>query len=124
MAKDWKIKFYKTKDGKNYVKEFIESKSVSNQSKITAWLKLLREHGNTLVRPYADYLDDGIYELRIKLSGNQIRILYFFCFKDCIILTHAFMKNTDKVDPREINKSKKLRDDFLSRYNDKNITEA
>ena len=124
MSKSWKIKFYKTRDGKNLIKEFIDSKSISNQSKIAAWLKLLKEHGNILVRPYADYLDDGIYELRIKLSGNQIRVLYFFCFKDYIILTHAFSKNTDKVDPAEIRKCKKFREDFLSRYTARNIEEA
>lgn len=124
MKKVWKIKFYKRSDGKNFISEFINSKSISNQSKITAWLKLLKEHGNTLVRPYADYLDDGIYELRIKLSGNQIRVLYFFCFKDYIILTHAFTKNTDKVDPTEIRKCKKFREDFLSRYTTENIEEA
>jgi hypothetical protein len=37
--------------------------------------------GPTLPRPYADLLKDGIHELRIRLSGDHIRMLYFFCFR-------------------------------------------
>jgi phage-related protein len=86
-----------------------------------AWLEKLEELGPNLPRPYADILTDGIHELRIKLSGNQIRILYFFCFKNFIILTNQFIKNTDKVPKNEIKKAKLRRDDFLKRYNEKDL---
>ena len=49
-----------------------------------------------------DLLQDGIHELRIKLSGVQVRILYFFCYKDIIILTNIFDKHTDRVPKSEI----------------------
>ena len=61
--------------------------------------------------------------MRIKLSGDQIRILYFFAFKEFIILTHAFIKNTDKVSKSEVEKSKKYRNDFLRRYSEKKLRE-
>ncbi|MCK5197088.1 MAG: type II toxin-antitoxin system RelE/ParE family toxin, partial [Spirochaetales bacterium] len=67
-------------------------------------------------RPYADLLKDGIHELRIKLSGNQIRILYFFCYENFIILTNSFSKNKKRVPEKEINKAKEYRTDFLKRY--------
>jgi phage-related protein len=81
----------------------------------------LEIHGPNLPRPYADLLEDGIHELRIKLSGEQIRIIYFFCYKEFIILTHAFRKHTDKVPKNEIAKAKNCRNDFLSRFSESTI---
>ena len=67
---------------------------------------------------------DGIHELRLKLTGDQIRILYFFCYKDFIVLTHVFKKRTDEVPAAEIKKAQKCRDDFLSRFNEKKMREV
>ena len=124
MKENWKIIYYETSDGKCFVEEFISSKSKNNRSKILALLSFLEEKGPNLPRPDADLLIDGIHELRIKLSGNQVRILYFFCYKDYIVLTHPFIKNTDKVPTAEINKAKKIRDDFLKRFNSIEIHEV
>ncbi len=79
---------------------------------------MLQEHGINLHRPFADTLEDGIHELRMKITGNQVRVLYFFCFKDIIVLTHDFVKTTAKVPVREIALAKKYRQDFLKRYNE------
>ncbi len=43
-------------------------------------------------RPAADFLRDGIYELRAKLGRVHYRILYFFCGKDIACLSHGFTK--------------------------------
>ena len=75
--------------------------------------------GNNLPRPFADYLKEGIYELRVKLSGDETRTLYFFCFEEYIILTHCFLKKTDRIPKTEIKRALKYKDDFLRRY-DKN----
>ena len=115
----FKVIYYETEKGKCPIEEFIEARDIKNQSKIFAFLDLLREQGPVLPRPYADILTDGIHELRIKLSGDQIRVLYFFTYKEFIVLTHAFRKNTDKVPKSEIEKSKKYRDDFIKRYPEK-----
>jgi len=77
---------------------------------------VLIEKNKEFSRPYADLLEDGIHELRIKLSGDQIRILYFFCYKNIIVLTHVFPKSTDKIPKPEIKKAKKYREDFLQRF--------
>jgi len=63
----------------------------------------------------------GIHELRVKLSGDEIRILYFFCYQDFIVLTHAFQKTTDKVPDAEIRKAKKYRQDFLQRMTEDDL---
>jgi hypothetical protein len=124
MNNKWTIIYYESAEGECPVTDFINSRSKRNQAKILALLSFLEENGPTLPRPYADLLEDGIHELRIKLSGDQVRILYFFCYKDFIILTHAFIKTTDKVPKSEIKKAKKFREDFLKRFNVKQLREV
>ena len=53
---------------------------------------LLAESGYELRRPAADYLQDGIYELRAKHRNRQYRILYFFHGQNLAILAHAITK--------------------------------
>ena len=113
--------YYETKDGKCPVQEFIDSRNQENQIKILNVIDYLEEHGPNLPRPYADTLEDGIHELRIKLSGEQGRTLYFFCYKRYIVLTHSFIKHEDAVPPKEIKKAVAIRKDFLSRYTEKDL---
>ncbi len=118
MASKWNILYYSEDEKLSDIEIFIDSKDERNQAKIFAWLEKLAELGPNLPRPYADILVDGIHELRIKLSGSQVRILYFFCYKDYIILTNQFVKNADKVPKSEINKSKERREKFLKKYSE------
>jgi phage-related protein len=118
---NWIVLYYSDEEGNCSVKDFIKSNSKRNRAKIINQIALLEEMGPILPRPYSDLLKDGIHELRIKLSGDQVRILYFFCYKQYIILTNWFIKKTDKVPSSEIKKAKKLRDDFLVRYDEEKI---
>jgi phage-related protein len=45
-----------------------------------------------LRRPLADFLRDGIYELRVRRGRVNYRILYFFHGKGLAILGHALAK--------------------------------
>jgi hypothetical protein len=121
MKSKWKIIYYTKNDNSCPVKEFINNRKPKNKAKILTFLELLEEKGPNLLRPYADILEDGIHEIRIKLSGDQIRILYFFCYKNYIILTNPFIKNTDKILKKYINIAKKYKEDFLKRYNENDL---
>lgn len=79
--------------GRNPVKEFIKSLSVKEREKILAYLAELYNQGHNLRRPMADYLGNGIYELRPKDN----RIFYFFFMRDSVVLVHAIKKKTDKI---------------------------
>jgi phage-related protein len=57
----------------------------------------LAELGHELRRPSADYLRDGIYELRAKHRNVQYRILYFYHGQNVAILTHALIKEGSSV---------------------------
>ncbi len=117
----WHVLYYETEGGKCPVKEFIVSRNQGNRAKILAVIEALEQRGPNLPRPYADTLKDGIHELRIRLSGDRIRILYFFCFKDFIVLTNSFAKKSATVPTHEIREAKRCRTDFLARYDEKTL---
>lgn len=117
----WTVIYYETPDGKCPVHDFIDSRTINNKAKILGLIEYLERMGPHLPRPYADTLDNGIHELRIKLSGNQIRILYFFCYKNFIVLTHPFIKKTKSIPEKEINKAVSLREDFLIRFTEQDL---
>ncbi|MBM3253962.1 MAG: type II toxin-antitoxin system RelE/ParE family toxin [Candidatus Omnitrophica bacterium] len=90
------IYYFIDERGYNPVKEFIKSLSLKERAKIFAYIIELKNQGYNLHRPMADYLGNGIYELRPKDN----RIFYFFFLKDNAVLVHAIKKRTKKI-PRE-----------------------
>jgi len=123
MGAEWKVIYYSGQDGSKLVEMYIDNLSIREQAKTLAFIGLLEEKGPNLPRPYADLLDDGIHELRIKLSGTQVRILYFFCYQNFIVLTNVFKKHSDKVPVEQIKLAKENRTDFLNRFSEKDIRE-
>jgi phage-related protein len=60
--------------------------------------------GHELRRPEADFLRDGIYELRVSLQGVHHRILYFFHGPIAAVVSHGLVK--ERVVPaREIDRA-------------------
>ena len=116
MVVGWRVFYYERPDGECPIRAFIDSRKTREQAKILALISFLQDRGPTLVRPYADLLEDGIHELRVRLSGDQFRVLYFFCYGRFIVLTHAFVKVSARVPRAEIQQAKKHRSDFLSRF--------
>jgi phage-related protein len=82
--------------------EWFDRLSEKVQDKCTVRIERLEECGNELKRPEADYLSDGIYELRFKHLSVNYRVLYFFHGKQMVVLSHAIMKQRSDVPEREI----------------------
>src|SRR5437879_1218125 len=59
----------------------------------------LKELGNEMRRPEADYLRDAIYELRFKLQRVNYRVLYFFHGRSAVVLSHGLQKEKS-IPPR------------------------
>ena len=120
--KEWEIILYTTKNGKCPVNDFMDTLSVDDKEDMIKKILYLKNVGNEIRRPQGDYLRDKIYELRITLANNNTRTLYFFCYDDYIVLTHTFIKKTDKVPENEIARAIKYKNDFLARFNKENIS--
>ena len=116
MKKEWKIIFYEDEKGCP-VKDFINELNEKKQKKIIALIKYLNKIGIELKRPYCDTLKDGIHELRF----DNTRTLYFFCFENYIILTHSFVKKTQKIPEKEMKKALEYKENFLKKHCKENI---
>jgi len=108
--------FYTTIDGKCPVREFLDSLSGKVAQKLLWTLKLL-EDLEFLPSIYFKKLagTDGIWECRVQYSSNIYRIFCFFDTHSVVILTHGFIKKTQKTPRQEIERAEKYRKDFLSR---------
>jgi len=101
---DWEIYYYKDRKGNEPVKEFIEKHRLKDQVKIFDWILRLEELGPKAVRPLVEYLGKDIYELRVKLSDTESRILYFFKFQNCMVLADAWDKKNKSKSRTEYKK--------------------
>ena len=94
----------------------MDSLSEKLNAKTLKTIDLLEKNGQMLRKPYSEYLEDGIFELRTKQSRNITRILYFFVKGNKAILTHGFTKKTQKTPKKEIELAKKYRKDYERRH--------
>ena len=124
MTLKWRIMFCDEMEEACPVTEFINDCAPRHQVKVLRLLSLLEEKGPILPRPYADLLRDGIHELRFTLSSENVRVLYFFCFRKFIVLYNVFFKNTSKVPEQEIRQAMTYRDRFLKTSSPKQLEEA
>lgn len=114
----YSIIFYKDKKGKQEVKEYLEKLHMKsdkdsriNFNKIRDYIKLLQIHGIALSEPYVKHIDGEIWELR----SLRNRILFFTYYGDKIVLLSHFIKKTQKTPNKEIEKAKRLMNDYVER---------
>ena len=112
------IKFYEDEQGNVPVREFLDSLDIKMRQKMLRSIQALQDMGISLRMPLSEALGDGIFELRAKVGSNISRVMYFFIIGDSAVLTHGFIKKTQKTPARELEKAKKIRDDYKMRYMD------
>ena len=95
------VVFYQENNGDVPVCDWLKELRRADQrayEKCAAAIERLVELGHELRRPLADFLEDGIYELRIRKGRVNYRILYFFHGRNLAVLGHALTK--DDVVPK------------------------
>jgi len=112
----WHIDFYKTKEGKTPLIEFMDSLSIKMRAKAVSDIELLENLGTDIRMPYSKHIKDGLFELRIQQSNNIVRIFYFFFIEKQIILTNGFIKKTQKTPSIEIDRGLQYKADYERRY--------
>jgi phage-related protein len=80
---------------------WLEDLPMRVQVKCIERIDRLGELGHELRRPEADFLRDGIYELRASYQGVHYRMLYFFAGKAVVVVSHGLTKKRE-VPPRDI----------------------
>lgn len=115
----YKIHYYKDKNGRMPVKEYIDElerhkdkDSRIKHNKIKDYIDKLSACGLSLGEPYLKHLDGEIWELR----PIRDRILFVAWDEDgSFVLLHHFTKDTQKTPQREIDKAKREYKDILER---------
>jgi phage-related protein len=93
------VVFYKTTDGKCPVQDFLDSLPG----------KVAQKAGGKLIGT------EEIWECRIQFGSNAYRVLCFFLDRSVIVLTHGFVKKSQKTPVHEIERAEAYRKDFLKR---------
>jgi hypothetical protein len=98
------VLIYREAEGSTPLLEWLDGLPEKAQDKITARVELLAERGHELRRPHCDYLEQEIYELRVRLGHVQYRILYGFVGQNVVLLSHGCTKE-DVVPKAEITRA-------------------
>jgi phage-related protein len=121
----FEIVFYRDKNGKEPVLEYIEGLASRrdksggiNLRKILEYIKVLRAYGTQAGEPYIKHLDGEIWELR----PIRERVLFAAWTEKEFILLHHFFKKTQKTPTSEIEQAKRRLEDYRER--DRLIREA
>jgi len=95
-------------------KEVVESLSDEKEGRMTrAFLVSLSENKKVLfLKKRSKQIEKNLYRLR---TTNQLRFLYFYDQDSAFIITHAFIKKGDAIPPEEIEKAKRLRDEYYEK---------
>lgn len=109
----FEVIFFAKDNGEKPVEEFLDSLNIKMRNKVVDNLRHLQIHGYKLREPYSKLLEDGIFELRTQFGRDINRILYFFYVGNRIVMTHGFVKKTQKTPRNEIEYAKKCRRVFL-----------
>lgn len=114
----YSIKFYKDKDGKEPLKEYLkelgsrtDKNSRINFNKIRDYIKTLSIYGTRAGEPFVKHIDGDIWELRPLRN----RILFFAYDGEQFILLAHFIKKTQKTPKREIEKAQNLMNEYKER---------
>lgn len=112
MNEPYKVIFYKKVLGRCPMDEFLDEINVKARAKVMRWIGKLEAVGPDLPRPYADPVRGKIRELRLVFASDQYRCLYFFDGRK-IILTHGFIKKTEKVPENEIERAENMMREYF-----------
>lgn len=99
-----KVVLYREEDGTVPLLDWLDVLPAKVKAKCLVKIERLKELGHELRRPEADYLRDGIYELRVGFQGTNYRMLYFFHRNIVAVVSHGSVKER-AVPPREIDKA-------------------
>ena len=94
------VVFFAEDDGLAPLLTWLDQQQSKVQDKCLVKIERLAELGHQLRRPEADFLRNGIYELRVRYRRVNYRMLYFF-HERMAIISHGLIKE-DTVPDTEI----------------------
>jgi len=116
---DWEVEYYRKENGDIPVLEFLLSLNPKMRAKAFSEIELLKQHVTNLREPYVKPVKGekykGMFGLRVKFSTDISRIFYFTFQDNTFVLLHGFIKKSDKIPERELDRAKRYKVDFEER---------
>jgi len=113
QGEKFQVEFYFTETGEMPAKEYLEQESLGVQVKLAALVKYIADHGMLFNRTKFMKVDskDNIFEFK----PLDHRFFSFFYKDRKIIITNAYMKKSQKVSKRDLEKAKNLKKTYIDR---------
>ena len=95
--------------------DFLEELSIKEKALILKNIEKLIEYKNnnfSLSPKFTKNLRDGIFELKVELQNKTSRSLYFYEKNQMIIFTNGFIKKSQKIPPKEIEKAIQIKEAY------------
>lgn len=111
-----RVVFYREADGSVPVLDWLRRAELRDQgvaAKCYERFARLAESGHELRRPIADYLRDGIHELRVRKGTVNYRVLYFLHGTQVVVLATGLSKEA-AVPARDIDRAIERRRRFAA----------
>lgn len=98
---------------KRYFLDFFEEQSETVRRKIDHVLRLV-ESLELVPEKFLKHVEgtDGLYEIRVELSGNIYRMFCFFDAGKLVIVANGFQKKTRKTPSSEIQRALRIRKEY------------
>ena len=109
----WTIEFYVDARGNCPVQDYLGGLPPKKRARVWHYLRLLRESGTRLHRPYAAPVTGHkpLWELR----PTPYRVLYFAVSGRRFIMLHALRKKRQELEPGDIEMAERRMDQVLER---------
>jgi len=100
------VEFYKS-----YFDDFFSKLPHKVQDKFM-WTFQLIEDVERVPNNYLKYIDEGIYEIRVRVGSNIFRVFCFFDQEKLIIAMNGFQKKTQRTPKREFYRALKIKAEY------------
>jgi phage-related protein len=96
-------------------KNFLDTLEPKMMAKSYRTIKMLSEFGPALTLPHSRKImgTEDLYELRVQVATNICRLFYFYYKKKLYVILSGFIKKQEKTDPNAIEKSLKIKKQYI-----------
>ena len=109
----FQVEFYFTETGRIPAKEYLEDTALDVKVKLAALVKCIGEHGKIFDITKFRMIDSK--EKIFEFKPLQHRFFNFFYEGGKIIITNGYMKKSQKVNRRDLERAKELKKDYIYR---------
>lgn len=112
------LSFFRSEQQVEPVREWLKELTKEEKRIIGTDLKTI-QFGWPLGMPLVKNIGNSIWEARSNLPQGKISRIFFVIYNDTIVLLHGFIKKSQKIPQKELDLSKKRRQQLEARYEKK-----